>query len=77
MFAESNYLGIVQFGTETFHATSNVTFSAKNFNFNITKGDPKPVPGSGSGSKSGGDARATPNMLSILLLGFFGFLVSL
>jgi xyloglucan-specific endo-beta-1,4-glucanase len=34
----STYLGTVQFGTETFHATSNVTFSASNFGLDIEKG---------------------------------------
>jgi len=34
----STYLGTVQFGTETFHATSNVTFKASNFVLDMEKG---------------------------------------
>jgi xyloglucan-specific endo-beta-1,4-glucanase len=34
----SAYLGSVQFGTETFHATSNVTFTASNFALDLEKG---------------------------------------
>jgi len=43
---EANYLGIVQFGMETFHATSNVTFSATDFDISIYQGDPAPDPNS-------------------------------
>jgi len=41
--SESTYLGIVQFGTETFYATSNVTFSTWNFNMSLTAGPPRPA----------------------------------
>ncbi len=34
----SAYLGSVQFGTETFHATANVTFTASNFALDLEKG---------------------------------------
>ncbi|KAH9207041.1 concanavalin A-like lectin/glucanase domain-containing protein [Leptodontidium sp. 2 PMI_412] len=37
---DTNYLGIVQFGTETFHATSNVEFSAYDYNLSIAAGTP-------------------------------------
>lgn len=38
---ESNFLGTVQFGTETFHSTSNVTFSTQNFNLSVHSGKPQ------------------------------------
>jgi xyloglucan-specific endo-beta-1,4-glucanase len=41
LIPSTTYLGIVQFGTETFHATSNVTFSASNFNMKIVQGAKK------------------------------------
>ncbi|KAH7333128.1 concanavalin A-like lectin/glucanase domain-containing protein [Rhexocercosporidium sp. MPI-PUGE-AT-0058] len=37
---DSNYLGVVQFGTETFHASSNVVFSAHDYNLSIAAGKP-------------------------------------
>jgi xyloglucan-specific endo-beta-1,4-glucanase len=37
---QSIYLGTFQFGTETFHATDNVTFSASDYYFNILQGTP-------------------------------------
>lgn len=40
--SESNYLGTVQFGTETFHSTSNVTFSARDYRLNVAAGQPAP-----------------------------------
>ncbi|KAH7382006.1 concanavalin A-like lectin/glucanase domain-containing protein [Cadophora sp. MPI-SDFR-AT-0126] len=39
---DANYLGIVQFGTETFHSTSDVVFSAHNYNLSIAAGMPSP-----------------------------------
>lgn len=41
LISESNHLGIVQFGTEEFHSTSNVTFSAKEFNLSVAAGQPQ------------------------------------
>jgi xyloglucan-specific endo-beta-1,4-glucanase len=38
LIPSSAYLGVVSFGTETFHATSNVTFSASNFNMKVVQG---------------------------------------
>jgi hypothetical protein len=34
---ESTYLGIVQFGTETFHSHSNVTFQVHDFDMSVTR----------------------------------------
>jgi xyloglucan-specific endo-beta-1,4-glucanase len=70
--AETNYLGIVQYGTETFHSTSNVTFSAQDFNFTVEKGKPTPVPGSKSNARM-----LLPNLSLIFLVSLFGWLVSL
>ncbi|KAG4415011.1 hypothetical protein IFR04_011832 [Cadophora malorum] len=39
---ESLYLGIVQFGSETFHASSNVVFSAHDYNLSVAPGTPSP-----------------------------------
>ncbi|PVH71425.1 glycoside hydrolase family 12 protein [Cadophora sp. DSE1049] len=39
---DANYLGIVQFGTETFHASSDVVFSAYDYNLSIAAGTPSP-----------------------------------
>jgi xyloglucan-specific endo-beta-1,4-glucanase len=38
--SKSTYLGIVQFGSEAFHATSNVTFMATDFSIGIKQGTP-------------------------------------
>lgn len=37
----TNYIGVIQFGTEQKHATSNVTFSVDSFAMGATKGKPK------------------------------------
>ena len=42
----NNYLGILQFGTETLHATSNVTFTASKVDMDIVMGTPKAFSGS-------------------------------
>jgi len=57
--SESNYLGIVQFGTETFHASSNVTFSAQDFNLTVASGKPL--------VDSKATAAAPPNLVFLLL----------
>ena len=66
---ESNYLGIVQFGTETFHSTSNVTFSAQDFNFTIHQGKPASETSLSSG-------RFLPNLALLLLASALSLLVS-
>jgi xyloglucan-specific endo-beta-1,4-glucanase len=42
MVLAANYIGVIQFGTEQKHATSNVTFEVKEFAMNATRGTPKP-----------------------------------
>jgi xyloglucan-specific endo-beta-1,4-glucanase len=59
----TTYLGSVQYGTEAFHATSNVTFSASNFNLKVTKGIKK------ASMAMGGVA---PNLALIAFLGLGG-----
>ncbi|KAE8444317.1 hypothetical protein EG329_000627 [Mollisiaceae sp. DMI_Dod_QoI] len=66
MISESNYLGIVQFGTETFHSSSNVTFSAQDFNLSIASGTPL--------MDSKAAAGALPNLAVLLLPLAFLFL---
>ncbi|KUJ13835.1 concanavalin A-like lectin/glucanase [Mollisia scopiformis] len=64
LISESNYLGVVQFGTETFHASSNVTFSAQDFNISVAAGQPL------VDSRAAGGA--LPNLVLLLLpLAFF------
>jgi xyloglucan-specific endo-beta-1,4-glucanase len=41
----TNYIGVIQFGTEQKHATSNVTFSVDSFAIDATKGAPKEAAG--------------------------------
>ncbi|KAF2830177.1 concanavalin A-like lectin/glucanase [Ophiobolus disseminans] len=41
----TNYIGVIQFGTEQKYATSNVTFSVDSFAINATKGMPKEASG--------------------------------
>ncbi|KAF8859736.1 concanavalin A-like lectin/glucanase [Acephala macrosclerotiorum] len=65
--SESNYLGIVQFGTETFHSSSNVTFSAQDFNLTVASGNPP--------TDSSAAAGALPNLVFILLSVSFLFLL--
>lgn len=44
-----NYLGSVQYGSETFHSTANITFSTSNFNLSVSQGTPLSLaPGSSS-----------------------------
>ncbi len=38
--SESIYLGTVQFGSETFHADANVTFSVQDFSITVASGKP-------------------------------------
>lgn len=76
--SESNYLGVVQFGSETFHATSNVTFSVRNFNMSIEAGTPKPTtsaatPSSTSSSapnpkKSQASGRFNPSLALVMMV---------
>ena len=75
----SLYLGAVQFGSETFHATSNVTFSVNDFSINMTStgspdgdiltplasGQPQP---NGLPDKSGSaGSLQLPSMISLLM----------
>lgn len=69
MISESNFLGIVQFGTETFHSSSNVTFSAQDFNLNVSSGKPL------VDSKAAGGALPSLGLL-FLPLAFFIFTCS-
>jgi xyloglucan-specific endo-beta-1,4-glucanase len=39
----TEYLGIVEFGTETFHSNSNVTFSVTDYNISINSLNNTPV----------------------------------
>jgi len=64
LIPNSTYLGIVQFGTETFHATSNVTFSAQDFSLKVAK----------SGKTSMANGGVWPNTALILLAGLFGLM---
>lgn len=41
MVLASNYVGVIQFGTEQKHATENVTFEVTEFSLNATRGTPK------------------------------------
>jgi xyloglucan-specific endo-beta-1,4-glucanase len=41
MILASNYVGVIQFGTEQKYATSNVTFSVNEFAMSATRGTPK------------------------------------
>jgi xyloglucan-specific endo-beta-1,4-glucanase len=41
MVLASNYVGVIQFGTEQKFATSNVTFTVNEFSMNVTRGEPK------------------------------------
>lgn len=68
LLPETTYLGSVQFGTEAFHATSNVTFSASNFNLDVTKGIKK------ASMAMGGVA---PNLALIAFLGLGGMMALL
>jgi xyloglucan-specific endo-beta-1,4-glucanase len=45
MVLAANYVGVVQFGTEQKHATSNVTFSVDDFAISATRGTPKAAAG--------------------------------
>jgi len=63
----TTYLGIVQFGTETFHATSNVTFSATDFNMKIVQGAKKSMAIGG----------VVPNLALISLVGLSGIMALL
>lgn len=38
LIPEKNFLGVVQFGTETLHATEYVTFTASNVGIDVTTG---------------------------------------
>jgi Glycosyl hydrolase family 12 len=67
LLPNTTYLGIVQFGTETFHATSNVTFSASNYNLTVVKGIKK-------SSALGG---AAPNLAMVVLLAVAGVMAML
>jgi xyloglucan-specific endo-beta-1,4-glucanase len=68
LLPETTYLGSVQFGTEAFHATSNVTFLASNFNLDVTKGIKK------ASMAMGGVA---PNLALIAFLGLGGMMALL
>jgi xyloglucan-specific endo-beta-1,4-glucanase len=65
---ESNYLGIVQFGTETFHSLSNVTFSVRDFNISIHSGRPNVV--------SEGSLPVLPNLTWVIIATYFGWVLS-
>ncbi|KAF2134356.1 glycoside hydrolase family 12 protein [Dothidotthia symphoricarpi CBS 119687] len=41
----ANYIGVIQFGTEQKHATSNITFSVDEFSIGATRGTPKAAAG--------------------------------
>jgi xyloglucan-specific endo-beta-1,4-glucanase len=45
MVLAANYIGVVQFGTEQKHATSNVTFSVDDFAMSASRGTPKAAAG--------------------------------
>ncbi|KAH7082062.1 concanavalin A-like lectin/glucanase domain-containing protein [Paraphoma chrysanthemicola] len=45
MVLAANYVGVIQFGTEQKHATSNVTFSVDDFAMSATRGTPKAAAG--------------------------------
>lgn len=45
MVLAANYVGVVQFGTEQKHATSNLTFSVDDFAMSATRGMPKAAAG--------------------------------
>lgn len=59
--SEANFLGIVQFGTETFHSSENVTFSTNNFNLSLASGKPLVESGSAAAPQS--------HLTMILILG--------
>lgn len=59
---ENNFLGVVQFGTETLHATEYVTFTASNIGINVTMGT------TGAAKKSMGISRRKGKGNGILIL---------
>jgi xyloglucan-specific endo-beta-1,4-glucanase len=67
LLPNTTYLGIVQFGTETFHSTSNVTFSASDFSMKVVQGEKKSMAIGG----------VVPNMALILLVGLSGLMALL
>lgn len=78
---DTDYLGTVQFGTETFHSVSNVTFSARNFSMSVEPGKPKETPTTpdepSESKPSIGTLGASHNLISgvmPLILGAFLFL---
>lgn len=68
MISNSSYLGIVQFGTETFHAESNVTFTAQNFAMSINSAKAK---------KSAASGPILPSLSVALLLACSGVMLAL
>jgi xyloglucan-specific endo-beta-1,4-glucanase len=78
---EANYLGIVQFGTETFHSSANVTFSMQDFNMSVHPGEPQAPPpqptASGTGiPKSKGSLHFSPNMTWVVIATIFSWVLS-
>jgi xyloglucan-specific endo-beta-1,4-glucanase len=70
LLPSTTYLGSVQFGTEAFHATSNVTFSASNFNLKVVKGVKKATASMAMGG-------VVPNLALIAFLGLGGVMTLL
>ncbi|KAK0112485.1 hypothetical protein ONS96_001722 [Cadophora gregata f. sp. sojae] len=66
---DSNYLGIVQFGSEAFHAKAEVVFSAQDYKLSIAGGTPSPEPS--------GDVSAASLCTPDISLGIIGAVVPL
>jgi len=68
MISENVYLGSLQFGTETFHAGSNVTFSAQDTVLTVASGTPEATSGVSISGHIGRSALVLFPMLSSLLI---------
>ncbi|KAF6829120.1 glycosyl transferase [Colletotrichum plurivorum] len=61
---KESWLGLVEFGSETWHSPDNITFSAANFAMELDNGDD----GSGSGSGSGDDEEDAAGIVGVSAL---------
>jgi hypothetical protein len=71
-FPEDPWLGIVEFGSETWQSDGNVTFSAANFAMELDADGPSNDAGSGSGNGNGGTGNDDGNAAAITTMSALG-----